>query len=115
MCHTFFERTNGHTHCNVPLCCRCCALVRCGNPELTCNDEFPLFTADNMTFPCAELFILQKNFCFPVGWVCSGRLGGLDPLPPSPAPPPRSSKSLPPPPTPTPLPYPPTHAAGVGV
>ena len=34
-------------------------LVRCGNHELTFNDEFPLFTADNMTFPCAKLFILQ--------------------------------------------------------
>ena len=34
-------------------------LVRCGTPELTFNDAFPLFTADNMAFPCAELFILQ--------------------------------------------------------
>ena len=32
---------------NVPLCCRCFVLVRCGNPELTFNDAFPLFTAGN--------------------------------------------------------------------
>ena len=37
----------------------CFVLARCGNPELTFNDEFSLFTADNMAFPCAELFILQ--------------------------------------------------------
>ena len=35
----------------VPLCCSCCVLVRCGNPELTFNDEFLLFTADNKRHP----------------------------------------------------------------
>ena len=75
---------------NVPLCCSCCVLVRCGNPESTSNDEFPLFTADNMTFLCAELFILQQFFCsLWIGYVPAG--GGdfpppLDPLPPPPRP-----------------------------
>ena len=48
-----------HEMVNVRLCSSYCVLVKCGNPELTFNDEFPLFTADTMTFPCAELFILQ--------------------------------------------------------
>ena len=54
-----------------PLCCSCFILVRCGNPELTFNDAFPLFTADNMAFPCTELFILSL-----ILGVGSGKGGG---------------------------------------
>ena len=81
---------------NVPLCCRCCALVKCGNPELTCNDEFPLFTADNMTFPCAEFSFCNKvSVSLWVGYVPAGG-GGAPPWTPYP-PPPTTLPPCPPP------------------